>query len=79
MGSSFVVAALGVLYAGRALAAPTSTGFPWDGGNKKLVFDSDGHFKVVSFSDMHFGERNGDGSWAPWGPINDARTQVGTP
>ncbi|KAH8832667.1 Metallo-dependent phosphatase-like protein [Flagelloscypha sp. PMI_526] len=42
---------------------------------KKLTFDSNGHFKVVSFSDMHFGERWGNGSWAEWGPANDASTQ----
>jgi len=40
----------------------------------KLTF-TDGRFKVVSFSDLHFGERWGDGTWADWGPANDARTQ----
>ncbi|KAJ7762955.1 Metallo-dependent phosphatase-like protein [Mycena metata] len=43
---------------------------------KKLTFDAQGNFKVVSFSDMHTGERPGDGSWAAWGPANDAATQV---
>ncbi|KAF7298608.1 Metallo-dependent phosphatase-like protein [Mycena indigotica] len=42
---------------------------------RKLVFDKTGSFKVVSFSDMHFGERAGDGSWAAWGPEHDAATQ----
>ncbi|KAJ7893257.1 Metallo-dependent phosphatase-like protein [Mycena leptocephala] len=45
-------------------------------GKNKLTFDAAGNFKVVSFSDMHMGERPGDGSWAPWGPANDAATQV---
>ncbi|KAF8143723.1 Metallo-dependent phosphatase-like protein [Mycena galopus ATCC 62051] len=45
-------------------------------GKNKLTFDAAGNFKVVSFSDMHFGERNGDGTWAVWGPANDAMTQV---
>ncbi|ORY25933.1 Metallo-dependent phosphatase-like protein [Naematelia encephala] len=45
------------------------------GGKKKLTFDRNGNFKVVSFSDMHFGERWGDGTWASWGPSNDAATQ----
>ncbi|KAH7107899.1 Metallo-dependent phosphatase-like protein [Auriculariales sp. MPI-PUGE-AT-0066] len=40
----------------------------------KLTF-TDGHFKVASFSDMHFGERWGNGTWADWGPANDASTQ----
>ncbi|KAJ7141700.1 Metallo-dependent phosphatase-like protein [Mycena crocata] len=44
-------------------------------GKNKLTFDSNGHFKIVSFSDMHMGERPGDGTWAPWGPANDAATQ----
>ncbi|KAJ7204299.1 Metallo-dependent phosphatase-like protein [Mycena rebaudengoi] len=43
--------------------------------DKKLTFDRNGNFKVVSFSDMHTGERPGDGTWAPWGPANDASTQ----
>ncbi|KAF7340592.1 Metallo-dependent phosphatase-like protein [Mycena sanguinolenta] len=42
----------------------------------KLTFNAAGNFKVVSFSDMHMGERNGDGTWAVWGPANDAATQV---
>ncbi|KAK7045261.1 Metallo-dependent phosphatase-like protein [Favolaschia claudopus] len=45
-------------------------------GKNKLTFDAKGNFKVVSFSDMHMGERPGDGSWAPWGPEHDAATQV---
>ncbi|KAJ7339733.1 Metallo-dependent phosphatase-like protein [Mycena albidolilacea] len=45
-------------------------------GKTKLTFNAAGSFKVVSFSDMHMGERPGDGSWAPWGPANDAATQV---
>ncbi|KAJ7469854.1 Metallo-dependent phosphatase-like protein [Mycena galericulata] len=45
-------------------------------GKNKLAFDANGNFKVVSFSDMHTGERPGDGSWAAWGPANDAMTQV---
>ncbi|KAJ7828777.1 hypothetical protein B0H14DRAFT_2811475 [Mycena olivaceomarginata] len=45
-------------------------------GKNKLTFNATGNFKVVSFSDMHMGERPGDGSWAPWGPANDAATQV---
>ncbi|KAJ7194412.1 Metallo-dependent phosphatase-like protein [Mycena pura] len=44
-------------------------------GKPKLTFDHDGNFKVVSFSDMHFGERNGDGTFAEFGPLNDAMTQ----
>ena len=48
-----------------------------DPSKKKLTFDAGGNFKVVSFSDMHFGERWGNGSWAIWGPENDAATQVG--
>lgn len=47
-----------------------------DPSKSKLTFDSNGRFKVVSFSDMHFGERWGNGSWASWGPENDALTQV---
>ncbi|KZO91967.1 Metallo-dependent phosphatase [Calocera viscosa TUFC12733] len=43
--------------------------------HKKLTFGKDGTFKVVSFSDMHFGERWGNLSWADWGPANDALTQ----
>ncbi|KAF7369531.1 Metallo-dependent phosphatase-like protein [Mycena venus] len=45
-------------------------------GKNKLTFNAAGNFKIVSFSDMHMGERPGDGSWAPWGPANDAATQV---
>ncbi|KAJ7618761.1 Metallo-dependent phosphatase [Roridomyces roridus] len=44
-------------------------------GKTKLTFDGAGNFKVVSFSDMHTGERWGNGSWADWGPANDAATQ----
>ncbi|KZT50667.1 Metallo-dependent phosphatase [Calocera cornea HHB12733] len=43
---------------------------------RKLTFDKDGQFKVVSFSDMHFGERNGDGTWASWGPEQDTNTTI---
>jgi hypothetical protein len=42
---------------------------------KKLTFDAAGQFKVLSLSDMHFGERNGDGSWAAWGVTQDTNTQ----
>jgi hypothetical protein len=47
-----------------------------DSSKRKLTFDANGKFKIVSFSDMHFGERWGNGSWADWGPANDAATQV---
>lgn len=42
---------------------------------KKLTFDRNGQFKVVTFSDMHFGERWGNGSFAAFGPEDDANTQ----
>ncbi|KAF7291247.1 Metallo-dependent phosphatase-like protein [Mycena indigotica] len=68
--------------AARAVAAPTSSPKPQlkgiIKGQRKLTFDAAGNFKVVSFSDMHFGERPGDGSWAAWGPehiMQDAATQ----
>ncbi|ORX35176.1 Metallo-dependent phosphatase-like protein [Kockovaella imperatae] len=41
---------------------------------KKLTFDDNGKFKVCVFSDMHFGERWGNGSFAAWGPENDNLT-----
>jgi hypothetical protein len=36
----------------------------------KLVFD-DGRFALAVFTDLHFGEREGDGSWAAWGEAQD--------
>ncbi|GFZ45087.1 hypothetical protein JCM24511_02813 [Saitozyma sp. JCM 24511] len=68
-----------LLHAGVAAAAPLvsrdSTLLGCLTWKKRLTFDSNGNFKVVSFSDMHMGERWGDGSWASWGPSNDAATQ----
>ena len=42
-----------------AWAAPHSKLYGLSNGKAKLTFDEHGSFKVVSFSDMHFGERNG--------------------
>lgn len=52
-----------------------------------LVFDKDGTFKIVSFSDLHYGERLGNYKYgasvaaidadfgaAPFGPANDKQT-----
>ncbi|KAJ7235623.1 hypothetical protein B0H12DRAFT_1141361 [Mycena haematopus] len=39
-------------------------------GGRKLTFDAQGNFKVVSFSDMHFGE----GEDVVWGPQQDVNT-----
>ncbi|KAJ7635246.1 Metallo-dependent phosphatase-like protein [Roridomyces roridus] len=39
-------------------------------GKNKLTFDARGNFKVVSFSDMHFGE----GEEVDWGPQQDVNT-----
>ncbi|KAJ7025799.1 hypothetical protein C8F04DRAFT_1268785 [Mycena alexandri] len=74
-----------LLLASSASALPLARSFSNNlsgilGGKNKLTFDAKGNFKVVSFSDMHMGERPGDGSWAAWGPANasnfDAATQV---
>lgn len=32
-----------------------------------LIFDADGTFKLAVFTDLHYGERNGDESWSEWG------------
>ncbi|KAK1925783.1 Metallo-dependent phosphatase-like protein [Papiliotrema laurentii] len=42
---------------------------------ERLMFDPSGSFKVVSFSDMHFGENDGAEPPAPWGAEHDAATQ----
>ncbi|KAK7008215.1 Metallo-dependent phosphatase-like protein [Favolaschia claudopus] len=69
---------LGVLaFLSSAIAAPLATSFTASltqaglfNGNTKLTFDSAGNFKVVSFSDMHFGE----GEDVTWGPEQDLNT-----
>ncbi|KAK7017399.1 Metallo-dependent phosphatase-like protein [Favolaschia claudopus] len=69
---------LGVLaFLSSAIAAPLASSFASSltqaglfNGNKKLTFDSAGNFKVVSFSDMHFGE----GEDVTWGPEQDVNT-----
>ncbi|KAJ6522405.1 Metallo-dependent phosphatase-like protein [Mycena capillaripes] len=48
----------------------TLTGLPGTNSNRKLIFDARGSFKVVSFSDMHFGE----GEEVTWGPQQDVNT-----
>ncbi|EJT98082.1 Metallo-dependent phosphatase [Dacryopinax primogenitus] len=72
---------LTVLLFGTALSSP----LPRQNGllgvldwslKRKLTFNTDGEFKVVSFSDMHFGERNGDGTFASWGPEQDTNTTI---
>ncbi|KAF8175704.1 Metallo-dependent phosphatase-like protein [Mycena galopus ATCC 62051] len=42
------------------------------GGKAKLTFDPQGNFKVLSFSDMHFGE----GENVVWGPQQDVNTSI---
>ncbi|KAJ7698347.1 Metallo-dependent phosphatase-like protein [Mycena rosella] len=66
-----------LLLASSAAAVPlarsfssTLAGLP--GGTKKLTFDAHGDFKVVSFSDMHFGE----GEEVTWGPEQDRNTSI---
>lgn len=36
----------------------------------KLVFDGE-RFALAVFTDLHFGEREGNGSWAAWGEAQD--------
>lgn len=52
------------------VARQSSTLYGVNTGKPKLTFNGNGHFKIVSFSDMHMGERWGNGSWASWGPAN---------
>ncbi|KAJ7162799.1 Metallo-dependent phosphatase-like protein [Mycena crocata] len=64
-----------LLLASTATAVPlahsfSSTHTGLSGG--KLTFDAHGKFKVVSFSDMHFGE----GEEVAWGPEQDANTTM---
>ncbi|KAJ7098550.1 Metallo-dependent phosphatase-like protein [Mycena belliarum] len=42
------------------------------GGKSKLTFDTKGSFKVLSLSDMHFGE----GEEVTWGPEQDRNTSI---
>ncbi|KIY73264.1 Metallo-dependent phosphatase [Cylindrobasidium torrendii FP15055 ss-10] len=66
--SSLIFIALGALKAHGADAPD------WLSSKTRLTFKN-GAFKVISFSDMHFGERNGDGTWADWGEVADSKTQ----
>lgn len=34
---------------------------------RRLTFNKDGTFKVVLFTDLHYGERDGGNVWAEWG------------
>ncbi|KAJ7196231.1 Metallo-dependent phosphatase-like protein [Mycena pura] len=67
----------GLLLAVGATAVPLSRSFSNTlaalyGSNRKLFFDAHGDFKVVSFSDMHFGE----GEDVTWGPQQDVNTSI---
>ncbi|KAJ6541191.1 Metallo-dependent phosphatase-like protein [Mycena vulgaris] len=66
-----------LLLASSASAVPLAQNFSSTltgllGGTNKLTFDAHGYFKVVSFSDMHFGE----GEDVTWGPEQDVNTSI---
>ncbi|KAM0754236.1 Metallo-dependent phosphatase [Meredithblackwellia eburnea MCA 4105] len=46
----------------------------WSNSPPTLIFKENGSFKIVVFSDLHFGERNGDGTWAEWGVKQDTNS-----
>ncbi|KAJ7491353.1 Metallo-dependent phosphatase-like protein [Mycena galericulata] len=66
----------GLLLAASATAVPLTRSFSSTLTglfvNRRLTFDAQGDFKVVSFSDMHFGE----GENVVWGPQQDANTSI---
>ncbi|KAJ6623711.1 Metallo-dependent phosphatase-like protein [Mycena sp. CBHHK59/15] len=73
-----------LLLASSATALPVARSFSNTlsgilNGKNKLTFDSEGNFKVVSFSDMHMGERPGAQGMEPGlrgdRPMHDAATQ----
>ncbi|KAJ7601880.1 Metallo-dependent phosphatase-like protein [Mycena polygramma] len=66
-----------LLFASSVAAIPLAQSFASTvtglfGGKRKLTFDAEGNFKVVSFSDMHFGE----GEEVTWGPEQDFNTSM---
>ncbi|KAJ7280918.1 Metallo-dependent phosphatase-like protein [Mycena rebaudengoi] len=63
-----------LLLASSATAVPLASSFASTlaGLHGKLTFDAHGNFKVVSFSDMHFGE----GEEVTWGPEQDVNTSI---
>ncbi|WOO84776.1 putative inactive purple acid phosphatase 16 [Vanrija pseudolonga] len=41
---------------------------------RRLTFNKDGTFKVVLFTDLHYGERDGGNVWAEWGVEQDTNS-----
>lgn len=54
--------------AGPVLGAPVAFNVNPHPGKPKVTFSRDGSFRLVVFSDLHFGEN----PWDWWGPEHDA-------
>jgi hypothetical protein len=48
----------------RGRSAPADSLNPY--ADRRLTFGSDGRFRLALFSDLHYGERYADNSWAAW-------------